>query len=93
MRSELGAFSLSGWRTDEAARQEEVVAGRPNGVLVEYLVEGSNAEASGKIQPGDVLIATTAAKEFGPRWERKLLPTIDMEFDIIMQGARAWRLG
>lgn len=48
------------------------------GVCVDYLVEGSNAEASGVIEPGDVLIAVTAAKEFGPRWERKLLPTIDM---------------
>jgi len=65
---------------------EEVVADRPNGVLVDYLVEGSNAEGTGAIKPGDVLVAVTAAKEFGPRWERKLLPCIDMEFDIIMSA-------
>ena len=65
---------------------EEVVAGMPKGVCVDYLVEGSNAENTGVIQSGDVLIAVTAAKEFGPRWERKLLPTIDMEFDIIMSA-------
>jgi hypothetical protein len=63
---------------------EERVAGMPNGLVVEYLVEGSNSEATGVIQPGDVLVAATAAKEFGPRWERKMLPTLDMEFDIIM---------
>ena len=39
---------------------EEVEAGR--GVVVEYLVEDSNAEKCGQIQPGDVLIAVTAFK-------------------------------
>ena len=54
------------------------------GVVVDYLVEGGNAASSGKIQPGDVLILVTAIKVFGPRWERKLLPAIDMPFDVIM---------
>jgi len=39
---------------------EEVVAGQ--GVVVDYLVEESNAEKCGKIQPGDILIAVTAFK-------------------------------
>ena len=55
-----------------------------SGVLVNYLVEGGNAAASGKIQPGDILILVTAIKVFGPRWERKLLPAIDMPFDVVM---------
>jgi len=39
---------------------EEVVAGQ--GVVVDYLVEDSNAEKCGQIQPGDILIAVTAFK-------------------------------
>ena len=61
---------------------EETEPGR--GVLVDYLVEGGNGEASGEIEPGDVLILVTAIKVFGPRWERKILPAIDMPFDVVM---------
>ena len=39
---------------------EEVEPGQ--GVVVDYLVEGSNAEQCGRIQPGDILIAVTAYK-------------------------------
>lgn len=28
----------------------------------------------------------TAVKVFGPRWERKLLPAIDMPFDVVMNA-------
>ena len=61
---------------------EEVEPGR--GVVVDFLVEGGNAATQGIIQPGDVLMATTACKEFGPRHERKLLPALDLDFDTIM---------
>ena len=54
------------------------------GVVVDYLVDGGNADESGEIQPGDWLILVTAIKVFGPRWERKLLPAIDMPFDVVM---------
>jgi len=57
---------------------------RKGGVLVDYLVEGGNADQSGQIQPGDVLILVTAIKVFGPRWERKMLPAIDMPFEVVM---------
>lgn len=63
---------------------EEVSAGRPNGVCVDYCVEGGNAEQSGKIKKGDVLIAVTAIKVFQARWERKLIPATQLEFDTIM---------
>ena len=39
---------------------EEVEPGK--GVVVDYLVESSNAEQCGRIQPGDILIAVTAYK-------------------------------
>ncbi|KAL3897303.1 MAG: hypothetical protein SGPRY_013081, partial [Prymnesium sp.] len=58
---------------------EEVEAGR--GVVVDYLVDGGNAEASGVIQPGDVLIATTAVKVIGAKWEVRLIPALDLNFD------------
>jgi len=61
---------------------EEVEPGR--GVLVDFVVEGSNAEKSGVVQPGDILIAVTACKVFGARYERKLLPAVGMDFDTIM---------
>jgi hypothetical protein len=63
---------------------EEVAPDAPKGVVVDYLVEDGNAALNGVVQPGDILIAATACKEFGPRFERKLVPTLDMEFDIIM---------
>ena len=61
---------------------EEVEPGR--GVLIDYCVEGGNAAASGKLQAGDVLYAVTAVKVFGARYERKLIPAVDLEFDTIM---------
>lgn len=61
---------------------EEVQPGQ--GVLVDYLVEGSNAEKTGAIKPGDVLIAVTAVKVFGARWERKLVNCKFLDFDMIM---------
>jgi hypothetical protein len=61
---------------------EEVEPGR--GVLVDYLVDDGNAATDGVIQRGDILIAVTACKEFGPRFERKLIPSRGLEFDMIM---------
>lgn len=43
------------------------VEGDDGGVVVDYLVEGGNAEKSGAISPGDVLLATTAALSIGPK--------------------------
>ena len=61
---------------------EEIEAGR--GVVVEYLVEGSNSERQGIIKPGDVLIAATAIKVIGAKWERRLIPCRQLDFDTIM---------
>lgn len=61
---------------------EEVEIGR--GVKVDYLVDGGNAQAQGVIQPDDVLFAVTAVKVFGARWERKLVPALDLDFDQVI---------
>ena len=54
------------------------------GVVVDYLVEGGNADKDGTIKPGDVLLATTAAMSIGPKFERKLIPSRYLDFDTIM---------
>ena len=56
------------------------------GVEVEYLVEGGNAEASGMIKPGDVLLATTAAMGRDGKFERKVIPSRYLDFDTIMEA-------
>lgn len=44
---------------------EEMVPYKPNGVKVAELVPGGNAEASGLIGVGDLLIAATGVKQIG----------------------------
>jgi len=58
--------------------------GDDGGVVVDYLVEGSNAEQSGVIQQGDVLLATTACMGRDGTFERKLIPSRYLDFDTIM---------
>lgn len=58
--------------------------GDDGGVIVDYLVEGGNAELSGAIQPGDVLLATTACMGRDGKFERKLIPSRYLDFDTIM---------
>lgn len=58
---------------------EEIEAGK--GVYVQDLVEGGLAERQGKVQPGDVLVAVTAVKIVGAKWERRLIPARDFDFD------------
>jgi hypothetical protein len=61
---------------------EEIEVGK--GVFVQELVEGGNAERSGKIQPGDILVAVTAVKIVGARWERRLIPARKFDFDTVV---------
>lgn len=63
---------------------EEVEQGGRKGVVVTELVEGGNAEKQGSIAPDDVLIATTAVKVIGAKWERRLIPARELDFDTIM---------
>uniref|UniRef100_A0A7S4J7N9 PDZ domain-containing protein n=1 Tax=Prymnesium polylepis TaxID=72548 RepID=A0A7S4J7N9_9EUKA len=54
------------------------------GVMVDYLVDGGNAAASGAIASGDTLLAVTACLAIGPKFERKLIPSRYIDFDTIM---------
>ena len=53
---------------------------------VDYLVEGGNAERSGAIKPGDVLLATTACMGRDGTFERKVIPSRYLDFDTIMSA-------
>ena len=54
------------------------------GVVVDYLVEGGNADKDGAIKPGDVLLATTACMGRDGTFERKVIPSRYLDFDTIM---------
>lgn len=61
---------------------EEIEAGK--GVYVQELAEGGLAERMGKIQPGDVLVGITAIKVVGAKWERRLIPARNFDFDTVV---------
>jgi|AntRauTorckE5430_2_1112549.scaffolds.fasta_scaffold03771_5 hypothetical protein len=61
---------------------EEIQIGK--GVVVQDLVEGGNAESMGVLQPGDILLAVTAIKVVGAKWERRLIPAKDLSFDTVV---------
>ena len=58
--------------------------GSDGGVVVDYLVEGGNADKSGAIKPGDVLLATTGCMGRDGKFERKIIPSRYQDFDTIM---------
>jgi len=60
--------------------------GQPDGVKVDYLVEGGNAEKDGTIKPGDTLLATTACMGRDGTFERKVIPSRYLDFDTIMSA-------
>ena len=61
---------------------EEIEAGR--GVYVRDLVEGGLAEQQGKVQAGDILVAVTAIKVVGAKFERRLIPARKFDFDTTL---------
>ena len=63
--------------------------GSDGGVVVQYLVEGGNAEQSGVISAGDALLATTACMGRDGTFERKVIPSRFLDFDTIMGEAAA----
>ena len=66
---------------------EEIQAGK--GLVVQDLVEDGNAAAlGGKIQVGDVLVGMTAVKIVGAKYERRMIPARNFDFDT-MVGAVA----
>ena len=58
---------------------EEIEVGK--GVFVQDLVEGGSADRQGIIKPGDILTGITAIKVSGAKWERRLLPAKNFDFD------------
>jgi len=61
---------------------EEIEVGK--GLYVQDLVEGGNAAMSGKIRVGDVLIGMTAIKIVGAKYERRLIPARNFDFDTMV---------
>jgi hypothetical protein len=51
------------------------------GVYVKELVEGGLAARQGRIQPGDILVGVTAVKVVGAKWERRMIPARNFDFD------------
>lgn len=58
---------------------KEIEVGK--GVFVQDLVEGGSADRQGIIKPGDILTGITAIKVSGAKWERRLLPAKNFDFD------------
>lgn len=63
---------------------EEMQIGQ--GVYVIDLVEGGYADRMGSIYEGDVLVGVTAIKVVGAKWERRLLPAKDLNFDTVVSA-------
>lgn len=61
---------------------EEIDIGK--GVYVQDFVEGGLAERQGKIQKGDILVGITAVKIVGAKYERRLIPARNFDFDTVV---------
>lgn len=61
---------------------EEIEAGK--GVYVQDLVESGNAASQGVIQKGDVLVGISATKIVGAKYERRLIPARNFDFDTVV---------
>ena len=61
---------------------EEIEAGR--GLYVQDIVEGGNAAREGTIQKGDILVAITAIKVVGAKYERRLIPARKFDFETMV---------
>ena len=61
---------------------EEIEIGK--GLYVQDLAEGGNAEKSGKVKKGDVLVGITAVKVVGAKYERRMIPSRKFDFDTMV---------
>lgn len=61
---------------------EEIEIGK--GLYVQDLVEGGNAELSGQVKIGDRLVAITAVKVVGAKFERRMIPCRGFDFDTMV---------
>jgi hypothetical protein len=61
---------------------EEIDMGK--GLYVKDLVENGNAALSNNIAVGDVLVGITAVKVVGAKYERRLIPARNFDFDTLV---------
>lgn len=61
---------------------EEIDIGK--GLYVQDMVEGGNAERSGKVMVGDILVGITAVKIVGAKYERRMIPCRKFDFDTMV---------
>ena len=57
-----------------------------NGVTAIAVLDGSNAAATGQIQPGDKLVGVTAVLLKGAKWERQLFDCRKWSFDTVVDA-------
>ncbi len=65
---------------------EEVEADGRKGVFVSELVPGGNAEKSGLVSVGDLLIAVTGVKVIGAKFDRPLIQADILDYDTIIMA-------
>lgn len=65
---------------------EEIDSGR--GLYIQDLVPDGNASVDGTVRIGDILVGITAVKIVGAKYERRLIPARNFDFDT-MVGAIA----
>lgn len=61
---------------------EEIEMGK--GLYVKELVTGGNAASQGDVKEGDVLVGITAVKVVGAKYERRLIPARNFDFDTMV---------
>lgn len=62
---------------------QEIDAGR-NLVVQELVPDGNAAQSGADIQPGDVLVGMTAVKIVGAKFERRMIPARNFDFDTMV---------
>jgi hypothetical protein len=65
---------------------EELDVNFARGVKVIELVEGGNADASGKVQADDVLVGVSAVRFIGAKFERNIYDATKMDFDSVVDA-------
>ena len=61
---------------------EEIELGKS--LYVKDLVEGGNAAVQGDVKQGDVLVGITAVKVVGAKYERRMIPARNFDFDTMV---------
>mmetsp|Transcript_9860 Transcript_9860/g.29492 ORF Transcript_9860/g.29492 Transcript_9860/m.29492 type:complete len:168 (-) Transcript_9860:24-527(-) len=65
---------------------EELSGAFPRGVKIVDLVEGGNAAAAGTLEVGDELVALSAVRFSGAKFERNLYDATKMDFDTVVDA-------